>query len=48
MKFDLKGSFTLSADATSFKKDIGKVVSDTNSKVLKKDSDEKSACSGER
>jgi seryl-tRNA synthetase len=43
MQFDLKGSFTLSADATSFKKGIEKIVSDTNNKVLKKDSEEKSA-----
>ena len=44
MQFDLKGSFTFSADATSFKKDIEKIISDTNSKVLKKDNAEKSAC----
>lgn len=44
MRFDLKGCFSLSEDATSFKKDIEQFVSSVNEKLLRKESDEKSAC----
>ena len=43
MKFDLNGSFTLSGDATSFKKDIEQFLTDVNKNLLKKETPEKSA-----
>ncbi len=44
MRFDLKGYFSLSDDASKFKDDIKEFVTNINEKVLKKDDAEKSAC----
>ena len=43
MKFDLKGNFILSADVTSFKKDVEQFLDDINKNLLKKETPEKSA-----
>jgi seryl-tRNA synthetase len=43
MKFDLHGCFSLSGDATSFKKDLEQFIADVNETLLKKDDAKKSA-----